>query len=78
VNLLTNISPAENKEEIVTIAEQLQQRGEARGVQKGKLEGKLEDAINLFKLGVPLDTISQATGLSLKQIKAAINLANDE
>jgi predicted transposase/invertase (TIGR01784 family) len=74
VNLLTNISPAENKEEIVTIAEQLQQRGEARGLQKGKLE----DAINLFKLGVPLDTISKATGLSLKQIKAAINLANDE
>ncbi len=65
----TPVTPEEKKEEIVTIAEQLQQMG--------RVEGKIEDAVNYFKLGVPLETISKATGLSLAEIKAAINLAND-
>jgi predicted transposase/invertase (TIGR01784 family) len=77
VTLLTNVTPAAKKEEIVTIAEQLQQMGRVEGIQKGKIEGKIEDAVNYFKLGVPLETISKATGLSLKEIKVAINLAND-
>ncbi len=73
MTLLTNVTPEENKEEIVTIAEQLQQMGRVEGMKKSKIE----DAVNYFKLGVPLETISKATGLSLAEIKAAINLAND-
>ncbi|MBU5488349.1 Rpn family recombination-promoting nuclease/putative transposase [Clostridium sp. MSJ-8] len=35
-------------------------------------EGKIEDAINLFKLGVSLEIIIKATGLSEEEIKKAI------
>lgn len=32
--------------------------------ERGKIEGKIEDATNLLKLGVSIDIITKATGLS--------------
>jgi predicted transposase/invertase (TIGR01784 family) len=43
--------------------------GEAKGLAKGKAEGKAETARNLKRLGVPAETIAQATGLSLSEIE---------
>ena len=43
--------------------------GREKGMKEGKKEGKLEDAQNLKRLGVSLDIISQATGLSLEDIE---------
>lgn len=45
------------------------------GLAEGKLEGKLEDARRLLDLGVDMDVIVQATGLSREQI-AAFNQAD--
>ena len=39
------------------------------GIQKGKLEGKIEDAKNFKRLGVTVDIISKATGLSIVDIE---------
>ena len=41
-------------------------------IREGKIEGKIEDAINFLKLGVPLEIIIKATGLSEEEIKKAI------
>ena len=45
------------------------EEGMKEGMKEGKKEGKLEDAQNLKRLGVSLDIISQATGLSLGDIE---------
>ena len=42
--------------------------GHAEGRAEGRAEGKLEDARNLKQLGVSIDIIAQATGLSLEEI----------
>ncbi|MFZ4618721.1 MAG: hypothetical protein ACOYM2_21355, partial [Rectinemataceae bacterium] len=41
----------------------------AKGLKEGKAEGKAEDARNLKQLGVALDIIEKATGLSQKEIE---------
>ncbi|MFZ4616560.1 MAG: Rpn family recombination-promoting nuclease/putative transposase [Rectinemataceae bacterium] len=41
----------------------------AKGLKEGKAEGKAEDARNLKQLGVALDVIEKATGLSQKVIE---------
>ena len=46
------------------------EQGHKEGMQEGKLEGKQETAANLKKLGVPLETIMQASGLTKEQIEA--------
>lgn len=38
------------------------------GMQKGKILGKIETARNLLRLGIPIDTITNATGLSKDEI----------
>lgn len=43
--------------------------GHAEGRMEGRAEGKLEDARNLKQLGVSIDIIAQATGLSLEEIE---------
>lgn len=62
----------EKGEEIMTIAERLRQEGFEKGIlegkQEGKLEEKLETALSLLKLGIPQETIRQATHLSFEQI----------
>ena len=44
-------------------------RGEAKGEAKGEAEGKRETAKNLLSLGLPLDKIAFATGLSIEEVQ---------
>lgn len=69
----------------MTIAQQLEQKGiekgiekgiqlgEQRGIEKGrhegKLEGKLEVARSLLKMGMPRESVLEATGLSEDDLK---------
>ena len=46
------------------------EKGEAIGLEKGKKLEKLETARNLKSLGVPIETISTATGLSTDEINS--------
>lgn len=45
------------------------QEGMEKGMEKGKTEGKIETARNLKQLGVSMDVIVQATGLSEAEIQ---------
>ena len=66
----------QHEDELMTIAQQLEQKGidkgiqlgEQRGIEKGrhegKLEGKLEVARSLLKMGMPIESVQEATGLS--------------
>lgn len=49
-----------------TILEEVELRGEA----KGRAEGVIATARNLKALGIPVETIAQATGLTLAEIEA--------
>ena len=44
--------------------------GEAKGLKKGKIEGKTEIAHNLKKMGLSIEMIIQATGLSAEEIES--------
>lgn len=48
------------------------QRGLTKGLQKGwkkgKLEGKQEIALNLLRLGMSVEQVSQVTGLTVEQV----------
>ena len=50
------------------------QKGVERGFQKGKMEGKSETTkefvINMLKVGMSIEQISEITELSIQQIKA--------
>ena len=46
------------------------EKGEAIGLEKGKKLEKLETARNLKSLGIPIETISTATGLSTDEINS--------
>ncbi len=71
-----------NEEKIMTLAEQWKQEGfqkgiqtgMEKGIQKGREEGLYQAshniALNFLKLSIGVDQISQATGLSLKEIEA--------
>ncbi len=43
--------------------------GEAKGLERGLAEGKRETAKNLLSIGIPIDKISAATGLSENEIQ---------
>ena len=43
--------------------------GEAIGIEKGKVEGKVETARNLKLIGVAIDSIVQATGLTKEVVE---------
>ena len=47
--------------------------GHFEGRAEGIAEGKWEDARNFYKLGVDLDIISKATGISIEELKAKLN-----
>ena len=47
-----------------------ERKGEAKGLVKGKAEGRTETARNLKRLGVPVTTIAEATGLSSEEVAA--------
>ena len=59
----------DEREDIMTIAEQLINRGVQQGMQQGVLEGKLEVAHLLHGKGYDLPTISELTGLSLQVLQ---------
>jgi predicted transposase/invertase (TIGR01784 family) len=44
--------------------------GRVEGINEGRLEEKREAASNMKTLNIPLDVISQVTGLSIEEIKA--------
>ena len=44
--------------------------GRMEGINEGRLEEKREAASNMKSLNIPLDVISQVTGLSIEEIKA--------
>ncbi len=55
-------------DELMTIAEQLEQAGLEKGIQlgrqEGRNEGKLEVARRLLEMGLPSESVQEATGLS--------------
>lgn len=60
----------------MTITQQLEQKGIEKGIEKGRMEGrtegiqlgeqkgKLEVARSLLKMGMPIESVQEATGLS--------------
>lgn len=47
--------------------------GRAEGREQGRAEGKLEIAKNLLAMGIPMDKVVQASGLTEEQISALMN-----
>jgi predicted transposase/invertase (TIGR01784 family) len=60
----------QTEDNLMTIAQQLEQRGLERGLEKGKLEGKLEIAEILLKEGQQIDFIERITKLTRLDILA--------
>ena len=62
----------QHEDELMTIAQQLEQigiekglqLGEQRGIEKGRNEGKLEVARSLLKMGMSHESVLEATGLT--------------
>lgn len=53
-----------------TIVVAAEQKGEARGRAEGRAEEKKANALNFKNLGVPVETIAQATGLTIDEINS--------
>jgi len=58
----------QHEDELMTIAQQLEQKGlekgRMEGRQEGRQEGKMEVARNLLAKGIPLESVRELTGLS--------------
>jgi predicted transposase/invertase (TIGR01784 family) len=54
----------QHEDELMTIAQQLEQKGLEKGRQEGRQEGKMEVARNLPQKGIPLESVRELTGLS--------------
>ena len=67
---VTNILSATLERYGNKIRQEAKQEGQQEGKIEGKLEGTLEDAANFKKLGVPVETICAATGLSREAVDA--------
>ena len=86
--LETGLSP-KMKEGIMTIAEQLEARGEARGIEQGRLlaieearsevevETKKTIARGLLQEGMSIAAVSRLTGLSIKEVEALNGATNN-
>jgi predicted transposase/invertase (TIGR01784 family) len=60
----------EGREEgIVLGREEGREEGELIGMQKGREEGRKETAINLLQMGLTIEQVSKATGLSIEDIE---------
>lgn len=61
----------------MTIAEKLitegMEKGIEKGMEKGVEKGKLEVAENLLRLGMGIDVIIKATGLSEEEVRKIMN-----
>lgn len=53
--------------------EQGRAEGREQGRAEGRAEGKLEIAKNLLAMGIPMDKVVQASGLTEEQISALMN-----
>ncbi|MCW8782113.1 hypothetical protein OPM64_06575, partial [Weizmannia coagulans] len=53
---------------MITYEDELKQEAREEGRKEGRQEEKIEITRNLIKLGIPLDSIKKATGLSEKKI----------
>jgi predicted transposase/invertase (TIGR01784 family) len=81
VQLFTNITPDDKREQIMTIAEQLVQKGklegihigEAQGIEKGIEKAKYEVAIKMLKANQPIEFISQVTEISTEKLLELTN-----
>ena len=51
------------------LAEEAKEEGREKGREEGREEEKRENARNFKKLGITIDVISQATGLSKEEIE---------
>ena len=72
-DIQNQIAYAESKGEAKGMAEGLAKglaEGKAEGITEGKFEGKTETARNLKRLGVPVATIAEATGLTVEEVEA--------
>ncbi len=49
------------------------EKGRAEGREQGRAEGKLEIAKNFLAMGIPMDKVVQASGLTEEQISALMN-----
>ena len=49
------------------------EKGRAEGREQGRAEGKLEIAKNFLAMGIPMDKVVQALGLTEEQISALMN-----
>lgn len=49
------------------------EKGRAEGREQGRAEGKLEIAKNFLAMGIPMDKVVQASGLTEEQIFALMN-----
>lgn len=49
------------------------EKGRAEGREQGRAEGKLEIVKNLLAMGIPMDKVVQASGLTEEQISALMN-----
>ena len=88
IEIFKEVTPDENREDIMTIAEQLMQRGEERGEQRGEERGEqrgiekgifigeqktLESVVvNLYSMNNPIEIIAKATGLSTEKVSKII------
>ncbi len=53
----------------MTLEQELELRGMEKGMEKGKKEGILETAKNLKNIGIDIDKIAKATGLTKEEIE---------
>ena len=51
------------------------QRSEQRGEQRGKQEGIQQVALNMLRMGMAIEQVSEATGLSLEQVTGLVSSA---
>ena len=58
------------EQEAIEQLKEAKEKGMQQGMQQGKQQGKLETAANLKKMGVQMDTIIAATGLTQEQVEA--------
>ena len=77
IDRLTDIEQQEYTKEVMTtemdkenILYTARMDGLEEGREEGRAEGKKETAANLKKLSIPIETIAQATGLSITEIEA--------
>jgi len=78
IEIFKEVTPDENRGDVMTIAEQLMQRGvekgifigEERGEQRG--EQKTLEVVNLYLMNNPIEIIAKATDLSIEKVNEII------